>query len=382
MTTYNIPKHLIGLSEQEHGNSRVKYGYNQFDPIERNTWYTMILDILKEPMLILLIAVAVIYVIVGNYSEAIFMLGAITAVSGISFYQDSRSKKALEALEKLNEPLTYVIRSGKVKQIPTHEIAVGDLCIIEEGKMINADGKIVHSNDFSVNESSLTGESFSVFKSPDTEDKKVYSGTLVVSGLAVFEVEKIGAETQLGKIGKSIQDITGERSPLHVQISKFVKWMAILGIVVFLIVWAYSFWESRDLIKSLLVGLTLAMSILPEEIPVAFTTFMALGAWKAMREGIIIKRSSVVETLGSTTLICTDKTGTITENAMQLNALFDYRTGQVFDGSRFTAPELRELISFAMWSSEPVPFDPMEKTLHQVYGQTQEDRRKDFQMMH
>ena len=382
MTTYNIPEHLIGLSAQELNSSRAQYGFNQVAPAERSTWYTMVLDILKEPMLILLIAVAVIYVIVGNYSESLFMLGAIIAVSGISFYQDNRSKKALEALEKLNEPLTNVIRGGEVIQIPTHELAVGDLCIVEEGKMINADGRIVHSNDFSVNESSLTGESFSVFKSLNSEDKQVYSGTLAVSGLAVFEVEKIGAETKLGKIGKSIQDIAAELSPLHVQITRFVKWMALLGIIVFLMVWAYSFWESRDLIKSLLVGLTLAMSILPEEIPVAFTTFMALGAWKLMREGIIIKRSSVVETLGSTTLICTDKTGTITENAMQLNALFDYRTGQVFDDSRFTAPELRELISFAMWSSEPVPFDPMEKTLHQVYGQTQEDRRKDFQMMH
>jgi len=190
MTTYNIPEHLIGLSDQEQANSRVKYGYNQLAAFERNTWYTMILDILKEPMLILLISVAVIYIIVGNYSEAVFMLGAVVAVSGISFYQDNRSKTALEALEKLNEPLTYVIRSGKVCQIPTHEIAVGDLCIIEEGKMINADGKIVHSNDFSVNESSLTGESFSVYKSLETEDKNVYSGTLVVSGLAVFEVEK------------------------------------------------------------------------------------------------------------------------------------------------------------------------------------------------
>ncbi len=382
MTTYNIPEHLIGLSAQELNSSRAQYGFNQVAPAERSTWYTMVLDILKEPMLILLIAVAVIYVIVGNYSESLFMLGAIIAVSGISFYQDNRSKKALEALEKLNEPLTNVIRNGEVIQIPTHELAVGDLCIIEEGKMINADGRIVHSNDFSVNESSLTGESFSVFKSLNSEDRQVYSGTLAVSGLAIFKVEKIGAETKLGKIGKSIQDIAAEHSPLHGQITRFVKWMALLGIIVFLMVWAYSFWESRDLIKSLLVGLTLAMSILPEEIPVAFTTFMALGAWKLMREGIIIKRSSVVETLGSTTLICTDKTGTITENAMQLNALFDYRTGQVFDDSRFTAPELRELISFAMWSSEPVPFDPMEKTLHQVYGQTQEDRRKDFQMMH
>src|SRR5690606_38925772 len=248
--------------------------------IKKGTWYLILLDILKEPMLVLLVAVAVIYVIVGNYSEALFMLGAIVAVSGISFYQDNRSKNALEALEKLNEPLSTVIRNAKVVQIPTHEIAVGDLCIIEEGKMINADGKIVHSNDFSVNEASLTGETFSVFKSQETEDRNVYSGTLVVSGLAVFEIEKIGNETKLGKIGQSIQDIQVEHSPLQTQITKFVKGMAIIGIVVFLLVWGYSYLQSGEFIESLLVGLTLAMSILPEEIPVAFTTFMALGAWK------------------------------------------------------------------------------------------------------
>lgn len=379
----NIPSYLTGLSDEELKNSRSKFGYNQATNIKKVAWYSMLLDILKEPMLLLLIAVAIIYVIVGNYSEAFFMLGAIIAVSGISFYQDNRSKKALEALERLNEPLSTVIRNSTSVQIPTREIAVGDLCIITEGKMVNADGEILHSNDFSVNEASLTGESFAVFKSPETEDRNVYSGTLVSSGLAVFKVEKIGAETKLGKIGQSIQDIKEERSPLQIQITRFVKWMAVAGIIVFLMVWGYSFWQSGNLLQSLLSGLTLAMSILPEEIPVAFTTFMALGAWKLMREGIIVKRSSVVETLGSTTVICTDKTGTITENSMRLNALFDYQSNQVFDDTQFNAPELSELIQFAMWSSEPVPFDPMEKTLHQVYEQTQaSDQRKDFQLIH
>ena len=381
--SYNIPDRLKGLNDSEVAASRKQYGYNQSGKIQKSTWFQMLFDILKEPMLLLLIAVAVIYVIVGNYSEAIFMLGAILAVSGISFYQDNRSKKALDALEKLNEPLSTVIRNSKVIQIPTHEIVVGDLCIIEEGKMINADGQIVHSNDFSVNEASLTGESFSVFKSLEIEDRNIYSGTLVVSGLAVFEVEKIGDDTKLGKIGASIQNILEERSPLQIQITKFVKWMAVIGVVVFLMVWAYSLWQSGNLIESLLVGLTLAMSILPEEIPVAFTTFMALGAWKLMKEGVIIKRSSVVETLGSTTVICTDKTGTITENSMQLKALFDYRTNQLYEDEQLTNHSLSELIQFAMWSSEPVPFDPMEKTLHKVYEETQkEDKRQAFSMIH
>jgi len=365
---YTIPPHLQGLSDEALEASRNKHGYNRSSRIKDRAWYRMFLDILSEPMLLLLIAVTVIYLIVGNYAEALFMLGAIAAVSGISFYQDNSSKKALEALEKLNEPLSTVIRNGVVVQVPTHELAVGDLCIVEEGKMINADGQIVYSSDFSVNEAALTGESFSVFKSLETEDQKVYDGTLVVSGLAVFEVEEIGDATRLGKIGQSMGTMKEVPSPLQVQITRFVKGMAVIGILVFLLVWGYSFWQSRDLIESLLVGLTLAMSILPEEIPVAFTTFMALGAWKLMREGIIIKRSSIVETLGSTTVICADKTGTITENGMLLEAVYEAKTAKLYPSESLEDPALSELIEYAMWSNEPVPFDSKERALHTCYG--------------
>src|SRR5690606_678590 len=141
--------------------------------------------------------------------------------------------------------------------------------------------------------------------------------------------------------------------------------------------------QTGDFIASLLSGLTLAMSVLPEEIPVAFTTFMALGAWKLMRQGIIIKRSSIVETLGSTTVICTDKTGTITENSMQLINLYVFQTDKTYDTPSFNDPALSTLISYAMWSSEPAPFDPMERTLHNVYEQTQSnDLRGDYRMFH
>lgn len=380
---YNIPGHLKGLGDAALAASRKQWGYNRIDTAQKSSWLKLLIDILKEPMLILLFAISIIYLIIGDYGEALFMLVAIVAVSAISFYQDNRSKKALEALEKLNEPLSTVIRNGKVISIPTNEIAVGDLCITEEGKMINADGKIVHSHDFSVNEASLTGESASVFKSSDSEDHNVYSGTLSVSGLAVFEVEKIGRETRLGQIGASLSDIKEEVSPLQLQIRKFVKAMAIIGVIIFLLVCVVNYYHTRNLLGSLLNGLTLAMSVLPEEIPVAFTTFMALGAWKLMREGIIIKRSSVVETLGSTTVICTDKTGTITENTMHLRHLYDFRSDKTFDEKNFHNAALSELIDYAMWSSEPVPFDPMEKTLHRVYEQTQkEDLRKTYTLFH
>lgn len=381
--SYPIPNNLKGLTEEEVLQSRTKFGNNKIATIENGKWYILLFHILKEPMLLLLISVTIIYLIVGDYGEAAFMFVAILAVTGIEVFQDNRSKKALEELEKLNEPLSSVIRNARVEKIPTSEIVVGDLYIVEEGNLINADGRIIHSNDFSVNESSLTGESFSVFKDKDVENNTVFSGTIVVSGLAIVEVETIGIATYIGKIGAFIQNIKEEKSPLQIQIAVFVKAMAVIGIIIFLLVWGYSFYQSRNLIDSLLNGLTLAMSILPEEIPVAFTTFMALGAWKLMRDGIIIKRSSIVETLGSTTVICTDKTGTITENNMHLQHLYQYATDTVYGDDSFGNADLSELIEYAMWSSEPVPFDPMEKALHQVYAtHIQKDVRPNFQMTH
>lgn len=380
---YNIPNYLKGLSDNEVDISKKQYGLNKLETVRKNGVLDMLIDILKEPMLILLFAISIIYVIVGDYGEALFMFVAIIAVSAISFYQDNRSKKALEALEKLNEPLSTIIRNSTVEEIPTHEIVVGDLCITEEGKVVNADGEIIHSNDFSVNEASLTGESYSVFKSVGSDDNKVYSGTIAVSGLAVFKVEKIGKETRIGQIGTSINEIKTETSPLQIQIRKFVKAMAVIGFLIFLLVCLVNYVRTQNLVESLLSGLTLAMSVLPEEIPVAFTTFMALGAWKLMRDGIIIKRSSIVETLGSTTVICTDKTGTITENTMQLKYLYDYSSDKTFNESHFNDETLSTLIDYAMWSSEPVPFDPMEQTLHRVYEETQQrDERILWQLFH
>lgn len=380
---YPIPKDLKGLNENQVKQSVEKFGYNDLKTKRNNGTWRLLINIVKEPMLILLIMISVIYLVVGNYAEAYFMFAAVIFVSGISFYQDSRSRNAMQALEKLNEPLSKVIRNGQIVAIKTHEIAVGDLCLTEEGQIINADGRIVHSNDFSVNESSLTGESLSVFKDVDSTDNKVYSGTITVSGLAVFEVQEIGEQTKLGKIGHSIASITEEKSPLQLQIERFVKKMALVGLVVFLLVCLANYFQTKSFVDSFLNGLTLAMSILPEEIPVAFTTFMALGAWRLMRDGVIIKKSSIVETLGSTTVICTDKTGTITENTMHLVAVYS-ETGQLTANEQdYHMPEIASVIQTAMWASEPVPFDPMEKELHRLYEETEKnDRRALFELFH
>ena len=381
--TLNIPETLTGLNDSEVLASREQHGSNIQQKAARQQWWLLLMHILKEPMLILLIVISVIYFITGQNSEAFFMLAAIIIVSGISLYQDNRSRKALEALEALTEPLSVVLRNGKPIEIPTKDIVVNDLVIVTEGQTINADGTIVHSNDFSVNESSLTGEAYSVFKSADTEDKKIYSGTLVASGLAVFKVDKIGTTTEVGKLGSSIINIQEEATPLQLQIEKFVKSMALVGIIFFLVIWGVNYYESRSWLGSLLKGLTLAMSILPEEIPVAFTTFMALGSWRLMRKGVIVKKTRTVETLGGATVICTDKTGTLTENVMQLQGVYAHSTGKLYEGRNWKDEAVKEVITTAMWASEPVPFDPMEKTLHEVYEQTTAtDKRREFSMVH
>ncbi len=379
----NIPAELTGLSDSEVLASRNQHGYNQQQQKVKSNWWRLILDIVKEPMLLLLIAIAVIYFITEKYGEAYFMLSAIFIVSGISFYQDNRSRKALEALETLNTPLSKVIRNGELQNILTKDIVPGDLVIAEEGSTINADGIIVHSNDFSVNESTLTGEAQAVYKSKDAQDSRVFSGTLTSSGLAVYKVEQTGLSTKIGQLGTSIADIKEEPTPLQVQIETFVKRMALIGVFVFLLVWAVQYMESRNLLASLLKGLTLAMSILPEEIPVAFTTFMALGSWRLMKEGIIVKKTRTVETLGSATVICADKTGTITENNMSLQSVYAFSNHTLYsDESKYDADALA-VIETAMWASEPVPFDPMEKTLHRVYEHSAaKDEREEYAMVH
>jgi len=379
----NLPATLTGLTDVEVLESRQKYGSNLQQQRVESTWWRMLLEIVREPMLLLLIIISVIYLVLEQYGEAWFMMAAIVIVSGISFYQDNRSRKALEALEALNTPLSRVIRQGIPQSVHTSEIVPGDLVIAEEGATINADGSIVHSNDFSVNESTLTGEAQAIYKSTASDDPRVFSGTLASSGLAVFKVEKTGTSTRVGQIGKSIADIKEEPTPLQKQIEAFVKGMALIGILVFLLVWAVQYMESKNLLASLLKGLTLAMSILPEEIPVAFTTFMALGSRRLMKEGIIVKKTRTVETLGSATVICADKTGTITENNMSLQSVYAFINLQLYTGDKPYDQEALVVIETAMWASEPVPFDPMEKTLHQVYEEyIPEDQRKLFSMVH
>ena len=374
---------LQGLSNEEVVQSRKKNGSNSLEHQDKNHFLVSVFEMVKEPMFLLLLLATSIYFITGDYGDGIFMVVAIVLVSTISLYQESRSRNAIELLKKLSQPKSKVIRNGEVIEIPSEEIVLGDFIQIEEGSFAPADAIILQSNDFSVNESILTGESLAVLKDKDSKINQVFQGTIVASGLAICEVIAIGNQTQLGKIGKSLESILEEKTPLQVQISDFVKKMSIVGLVIFAIVWTINYFNSGLFLDSLLKALTLAMSIIPEEIPVAFTTFMALGAWRLMKMGVIVKQTKTVETLGSATVICTDKTGTITENKMSLAQLYLLSSNKIVNPKDQFDDDEKELLTISMWASEPIPFDGMEIALHEAYSKLEiEDERPDFKLVH
>lgn len=381
-------KDFSGLSDYQVIEARTLHGTNSLNHKDKNNFLNSVVEMVKEPMFLLLVTATAIYFVTGDYGNGIFMLVAILLVSTISLYQESKSRNALETLKKLSQSKSKVIRNSDVVEIPSEEIVMGDLIQIEEGSFIPADAVIIHSNDFSANESVLTGESLAVFKNENSPNNLVFRGTIVASGLAICEVNAIGIETKLGKIGKSIEIIAEEKTPLQLQISNFVKKMSLIGLVIFGVVWGINYYNSKNILDSLLKALTLAMSIIPEEIPVAFTTFMALGAWRLMKMGIIVKQTKTVETLGSATVICTDKTGTITENKMSLAQWYTFSNDTLKnvspDNNTFNLNDNdRELLTLAMWASEPIPFDGMEIALHEAYSRLQiKDQRKNFRLVH
>ena len=374
---------ILGLTDEQVILARRKYGQNQLDYKKENTFLDTVKRVAKDPMMILLLLAASIYFISGKIADGFFLVAAIFFQVSISLYQYSRSKDALEKLKDFSQPNCKVIRNGKVEGIKSENLVVGDSLMVEEGSAIPADASIVYSNDFFVNESILTGESFAVFKDKKKENKCIYSGTTVTSGLAIATITAIGNKTQLGKIGTSLENINEEKTLLENQIENFVKNIAIVGAIVFAIVWVINYLHSQNFLTSLLQSLTLAMSILPEEIPVSFTTFMALGAWRLMKLGIVVKQMKTVETLGSATVICTDKTGTITENKMSLAKIFILEKNKIFSPKDKLNDDEKKLLKLAMLASEVHPFDPMEIALHQAYKDHHEkDERPSYSIIH
>lgn len=356
-----------GLTAVQVQESRRKHGSNRAEQERRSVFGDVLLGILKEPMFLLLLVTCIIYFTLGQLQDGFIMLAALLLVSGISLFQDYRSTSAVQALNKLAAPHAKVLRDRALVSIPAEEIVVDDTVVLEEGIIIQADGEIILSNDLTVNQSTLTGESFAIAKSA-AGDSTVYKGTLVTSGGGRMKVTAVGQQTKFGQIGKSLSEVAVQKTPLQQQIHVFVRKMVIAGIAAFAIVVGFNLYLSGSFNQAFLQGLTLAMSILPEEIPVAFSTFQALGAYRLLKKNILVKQPQYVETLGAATVICVDKTGTLTENKMEIVYLFN-----AADDRSIVLPDKGalplELIEYAMWASETAPFDPMEKAIHALYAQ-------------
>ncbi|MEJ5995293.1 cation-translocating P-type ATPase [Pedobacter sp. Du54] len=373
---------ITGLTSLQVEQARKRYGPNRLIYSKNSLIFVALKSLAQEPMVVLLILVSGIYFFSGQQSEGIFLLVSVVFIAAISFYQDHKSKNALAALQRYTQPTCKVIRDGSLLSVESEQLVVGDSLVLEEGDLVQADGVLVSANDFSINESILTGESMAVYKAIHQEDHLVFMGTTIASGHAIATITAIGNQTKLGRIGKSIESIKEEETPLARQIKVFVNKMIVIGAMAFCLSWAFNYIYHQNFMQSLLGALTIAMSILPEEIPVAFASFMALGAWRLMKKGIITKKMGTVETLGSATVICIDKTGTITENKMALIEIFTINSGVSKLNSDFGSSE-KNLIKMAMWASEPTPFDPMEIALHEAYAEHfKVDERPRFHLVH
>lgn len=379
---------LKGLSAEEVERQRKQYGANVLDEHRRESKMAILWGIVREPMFLLLLAACAIYLFTGKYEESGMMAAALCAVAGISLYQEAKSESALYALRKLSQPLANVMRGGEESSIPTEEVVMGDIVIVAEGEQLVTDGIILQSNDLTIDESILTGESFAAPKSASENANTVRAGTTVMTGKGYMRVTAVGSGTELGRLGKSLEEIVPEKTPLQRQIQSFVSKMAMVGGGAFLLVLLFTYWETKSFVQSLLSGLTMAMSVLPEEIPVALSTFMALGAYRMMKDNILAKKPQTVEILGSATVICTDKTGTLTENQMTLTHVYDAAQKTVVRCEDYSAlqPSTQRVISYAMWSSEPQPFDQMEKAIHASYATLTEssstDDRPAYSLIH
>ncbi len=369
---------VSGLSAEEAGQRLRAEGYNELPSEKPRSAWAMAKDILREPMLFLLLVAGGAYLLLGDLQEALLLLAAILAILGITFYQERKTERVLEALRDLSSPRALVIRDGEARRVPGREVVRGDVVVVSEGDRVPADGVLFWAMSLEVDESLLTGESVSVRKTPTAERPGmerpggaetpfVYSGTLVVRGQGMFRAQGVGAESELGRIGRALQTVGEERSPLQKETGRMVRLLAVLGLLLCSTVVLFMGVLRGDWLEAVLAGIALAMSMLPEEFPVVLTVFLALGAWRISRSNVLTRRVAAIETLGEATVLCVDKTGTLTENRMAVRAL---DTGDaVWNLTAEQGPipeEFHRLVEFAILAGQRDPVDPMEKALRSL----------------
>jgi len=370
----------LGLTEAEAQRRLTAEGPNELASSQQRGLLSIGLQVVREPMFLLLIAAASLYFAMGKLADALMLVASVLVVLVITVIQERRTERALEALRDLSSPRALVVRSGQRQRIAGRDVVRGDVLLIAEGDRIPADALLRRSLNVSVDESLLTGESVPVRKAPSVNAERLehpggddlpslFAGTLVTSGQGVAEVLATGPRTELGRIGKALQTIEPEETSLQRETGRVVRVVATIALVtcaLMVLVFGLSrggTWPAwRD---GLLVGITLAMSVLPEEFPVVLTVFLALGAWRISRSRVLTRRMAAIETLGAATVLCVDKTGTLTQNQMTVKVLATQSENVDLSARETSVSEpLLALIDAAVLASKPEPFDPMERALH------------------
>jgi len=353
-------------------------GYNELPQARKRTPLHIIVEVVKEPMFLLLLACGFLYLLLGEPAEACLLLGFVLVVIIITFYQENKTEKALEALRDLSSPRALVLRDGQQVRVPGREVVREDIVLLSEGDRVPADALVLECTNLSADESLLTGESVPVRKSawngsrqttrPGGDDLPfVYSGSLIVQGQGIARVTSTGARTEIGKIGKALQTLETESTDLQRQTGRIVRSFAIVGAgLCILVVVLFGLGRGKWL-EGILAGLSLAMATLPEEFPVVMTIFLALGAWRISKRNVLTRRVPAVEMLGAATVLCTDKTGTLTLNQMRVARIcIDGGVHDVATASERIPESVHEVVEYALLASPADPFDPMEKAMREL----------------
>ncbi|GKT08555.1 cation-translocating P-type ATPase [Desulforhabdus sp. TSK] len=371
---------IIGLTDDQVAERLEVEGYNELPSSKKRSVFAIAFDVVREPMFLLLAACGTIYLLLGDLQEALMLLGFVLVVMGITLYQERKTERAIEALRDLSSPRARVIREGGVKRIPGREVVRGDILVLVEGDRVPADAMVLSCTNLSLDESLLTGESVPVRKIPCDSDMGemacpggddlpfVYSGSLVVQGQGLARVLAVGMQTEMGKIGKALHAVETEETPLQRETNRLVRYLAGLGILLCaLVVVVYAITRGNWL-NGVLAGISLAMAMLPEEFPVVLTIFMALGAWRISQKQVLTRRVPAIESLGAATVLCVDKTGTLTLNQMSVSKIFAGGAFYSTNARQGTSlPEkFHELVEFGILASQNDPFDPMEKALKRL----------------
>lgn len=362
-----------GLTDLEAENRLSSKEDQQVEVKKLSRRLTRITSVFLEPMFLLLLGAAVVYFALGEYLDGSMMLIFVLVIIGIELLQKRKTENTLKRLKELSEPFVQVIRENQLKTIPTEKLVVGDLMVITEGGKLPADGFVVKANDFKVNEASLTGESDAVCKvTTEAVSEEVgegrkwrndycYTGTLVISGSGVILIDKIGVTTEYGKIGKHLGELTEESTGLEKQIKKIVTVSVMIAFALFVLVTSITYLRSESLlfktrlIESVLGGITLAMALIPEEFPVVLIVFLSVGAWRLAKKQALVKKLSAIENMGAISVLCVDKTGTLTKNEMEVSELVSFGMTE------------KELVKNMKLACKSEPFDPMELAMVDYY---------------